>query len=116
MCGIAGILHKDPTRGVDREMLRRMTRIIAHRGPDGEGYYENGNIGLGHRRLAIIDLATGNQPMYSRDGDVVLIFNGEIYNYVELKDELNSLGHEFSTTSDTEVIIAAYKQWGFNCQ
>jgi asparagine synthase (glutamine-hydrolysing) len=93
-----------------------MTRAVSHRGPDGEGYYEQGNIGLGHRRLAIIDLSTGNQPMYSRDGNVVVVFNGEIYNYVELKSELMSLGHEFVTTSDTEVIIAAYEQWGLDCQ
>src|ERR1051325_3766424 len=116
MCGITGILHHDRSRRVDPDALRRMARALSHRGPDGEGYYENGNIGLGHRRLAIIDLGTGDQPMYSREGDVVLVFNGEIYNYVELKDELSSLGHEFVTTSDTEIIIAAYKQWGFECQ
>jgi asparagine synthase (glutamine-hydrolysing) len=116
MCGIAGILHQDHNRRVDRDTLRRMTRALSHRGPDGEGYYEDGNIGLGHRRLAIIDLATGSQPMYSRDRDVVVVFNGEIYNYVELREELIQLGHEFVTTSDTEVIIAAYKQWGFDCQ
>ena len=116
MCGIAGILHFDSARRVDGEALRRMTRVLAHRGPDGEGYYENGNVGLGHRRLAIIDLATGDQPMYSRDGEVVVVFNGEIYNYVELRNELRNLGHEFVTTSDTEVLIAAYKQWGVDCQ
>ena len=116
MCGITGIFHQDRARRVDGDTLRRMTRVIAHRGPDGEGFYEDGNVGLGHRRLAIIDLATGKQPMYSSDGDVVLVFNGEIYNYVELKDELSNLGHEFATTSDTEVIIAGYKQWGLDCQ
>jgi len=116
MCGIAGILHQDQTRRVDRDALRRMTRALSHRGPDGEGYHEDGNIGLGHRRLAIIDLATGSQPMYSRDGDVVVVFNGEIYNYVELRKDLSRLGYDFVTTSDTEVIIAAYKQWGFDCQ
>lgn len=116
MCGIAGILHQDPTRRVDRDTLRRMTGALSHRGPDGEGYYENGNIGLGHRRLAIIDLATGRQPMCSTDGNVVLVFNGEIYNYLELRAELRNLGHDFVTASDTEVIIAAYNQWGFDCQ
>jgi asparagine synthase (glutamine-hydrolysing) len=116
MCGIAGILHQDPSRRVDRDSLRRMTRAVSHRGPDGEGYYEDGNVGLGHRRLAIIDLTTGNQPMYSRDRDVVVVFNGEIYNYVELRKELSDLGHDFVTTSDTEVIIAAYQQWGLDCQ
>jgi len=93
-----------------------MTGALSHRGPDGEGYYEKGNIGLGHRRLAIIDLATGSQPMCSADGNVVLVFNGEIYNYLELRAELRNLGHDFVTASDTEVIIAAYKQWGFDCQ
>jgi asparagine synthase (glutamine-hydrolysing) len=116
MCGIAGILHQDPTRRVDRDTLRRITGALSHRGPDGEGFYEDGNIGLGHRRLAIIDLATGSQPMRSADGNVVLVFNGEIYNYLELRGELRSLGHNFVTTSDTEVIIAAYQQWGFDCQ
>jgi asparagine synthase (glutamine-hydrolysing) len=116
MCGIAGILHQDPTQRVDRDILRRMTRALSHRGPDGEGYYEDGNIGLGHRRLAIIDLATGSQPMYSADQSLALVFNGEIYNYLELREELKNLGHEFATASDTEVIIAAYKQWGFDCQ
>jgi asparagine synthase (glutamine-hydrolysing) len=116
MCGIAGIMHQDPTRRVDGDTLRRMTRALSHRGPDGEGYHEDRSIGLGHRRLAIIDLATGSQPMYSREEDVVVVFNGEIYNYVELKEELSSLGHEFLTTSDTEVIIAGYKQWGLDCQ
>jgi asparagine synthase (glutamine-hydrolysing) len=116
MCGIAGILHQDPTRRVDRDTLRLMTRALSHRGPDGEGYFEDGNIGLGHRRLAIIDLATGSQPMCSADGNFVLVFNGEIYNYLELKAELRNLGHDFVTSSDTEVIIAAYKQWGCECQ
>ena len=110
------MLHQDSTRRVDRDMLRRMTDAVSHRGPDGDGYYAVGNVGLGHRRLAIIDLSTGDQPMFSADRDLVLVFNGEIYNYVELKAELKSLGHHFVTTSDTEVVIAAYKQWGFDCQ
>jgi asparagine synthase (glutamine-hydrolysing) len=116
MCGIAGILHQDPTRRVNSETLRRMTSALAHRGPDGDGYYANGNIGLGHRRLAIIDLATGGQPMCSADGNIALVFNGEIYNYLELREELRNLGHNFVTVSDTEVVIAAYEQWGFDCQ
>src|SRR5436309_589218 len=116
MCGIAGILHQDQARPVDHDALRRMTRALSHRGPDGEGYYVKGNIGLGHRRLAIIDLTTGDQPMYSPDGRVAVVFNGEIYNYLELRQELKNLGHEFVTTSDTEVIIAAYQQWGVDCQ
>ena len=116
MCGIAGILYQDRTRRVDHDTLRRMTDALAHRGPDGEGYYQDGNIGLGHRRLAIIDLQAGSQPMCSANRDVVIVFNGEIYNYLELREELRNLGHEFVTSSDTEVIIAAYKQWGFDCQ
>src|SRR5438128_731553 len=116
MCGIAGIFHQDRTRRVDRDTLRLMTRVLSHRGPDGEGYYEDRDIGLGHRRLAIIDLSTGTQPMYSADGNVVLVFNGEIYNYLELRDELRNLGQNFVTSSDTEVIIAAYEQWGVDCQ
>lgn len=116
MCGIAGILHQDRNRAVDHDTLRRMTRVLSHRGPDGEGYYEDGNVGLGHRRLAIIDLAAGSQPMFSADRDVALVFNGEIYNYLELREELKGLGHNFVTSSDTEVILSAYKQWGFECQ
>lgn len=116
MCGIAGILYQDRARRVDRDTLRRITDALSHRGPDGEGYYQDGNVGLGHRRLAIIDLQAGSQPMYSADGDVVLVFNGEIYNYLELRAQLKSHGHDFATSSDTEVIIAAYKQWGFDCQ
>src|SRR5689334_6307406 len=98
MCGIAGFFHQDRSRRVDGEVLRRMTRAVAHRGPDGEGYHEEGSVGLGHRRLAIIDLTTGQQPMYSADGSIALIFNGEIYNYLELRNELQQLGHRFVTT------------------
>ena len=116
MCGIAGIVHFESDRGVEPETLRRMTRVLAHRGPDGEGLYVAGNVGLGHRRLAIIDLSTGNQPMLSKDQSLALVFNGEIYNYLELKEELKCLGHRFSTTSDTEVILCAYEEWGFECQ
>src|SRR2546423_15434585 len=105
MCGIAGILHFDSGRKINRAVLEKMTNILSHRGPDGEGFYVDGNVGLGHRRLAIIDLSTGAQPMLSRDGKLALVFNGEIYNYVELKEELKALGHEFQTSSDTEVIL-----------
>jgi asparagine synthase (glutamine-hydrolysing) len=114
MCGIAGILHFDDRRPIDCSMLHRMTEVLAHRGPDGEGCYANGQVGFGHRRLAIIDLSTGAQPMVS--GDLVIVFNGEIYNYIELKRELTSLGHSFATSSDTEVILRAYDEWGIDCQ
>src|SRR5689334_20315846 len=109
MCGIAGILHFDPQRKVDSTMLERMTNVLSHRGPDGCGFYAGKNIGLGHRRLAIIDLSTGAQPMISEDEQLVLVFNGEIYNYVELREELKTLGYQFRTSSDTEVILRSYE-------
>ena len=102
-------------RPVDRAVLRAMTDAIRHRGPDGEGYYHGPGIALGHRRLAIIDLTTGDQPMFNADGTVALVFNGEIYNFRELKQELISRNHRFRTTSDTEVIIQAWEEWGETC-
>lgn len=116
MCGISGYLHFEKERLVDAEVLKRMTDKIAHRGPDGDGFYYKNNLALGHRRLAIIDLNTGEQPMYSIDGKIVIVFNGEIYNYLELKRELTELGNTFVTESDTEVIINAYRNWGIDCQ
>lgn len=116
MCGIAGLLHLDDQRKVDDIRLKRMSDIIEHRGPDGEGFYINNNVGLAHRRLSIIDLSTGNQPMYNDSREIVVVFNGEIYNYIEVQQELEMLGHHFKTTSDTEVIIRAYEQWGISCQ
>lgn len=116
MCGIAGIFHFDPSRTVDETLLQRMTDAVAHRGPDGEGFFIKENIGLGHRRLSIIDLETGHQPMFNKDRTVAVIFNGEIYNYLELREDLKTLGHSFITHSDTEVIIHAYEQWGIECQ
>jgi len=114
VCGIAGILHlADGIAAPDA--VAAMTRTLAHRGPDGQGIYANGPIALGHRRLAIIDLDTGQQPMSSSDGTLVLSFNGEIYNYVELKRELERAGRTFRTSSDTEVLIAAYEAWGLDC-
>jgi asparagine synthase (glutamine-hydrolysing) len=89
-----------------------MTRTLAHRGPDDEGYFDGPRAWLGHRRLSIIDLSTGHQPLFSADGSVVVVFNGEIYNYLELRAELLALGHTFLTQSDTEVLTAAYRQWG----
>lgn len=114
MCGIAGFLRCDgATPGP--ELLRAMTTAIAHRGPDGDGFFSEGPVGLGHRRLAIIDLVTGDQPMSSDDGSIVLIFNGEIYNFRELRRELEARGAAFRTTSDTEVILRAYEAWGVDC-
>ena len=116
MCGIAGFFHFDSDRIADQNSLKKMTDIISHRGPDGEGFYVERNIALGHRRLSIIDISGGDQPMKSQNGNLILTFNGEIYNYIELKNELIGLGHKFYSSSDTEVIIKAYEQWGYDCQ
>ncbi len=100
----------------DRAALEAMTRAVAHRGPDGEGVEVVGPVGFGHRRLAIIDLSdAGRQPMSAEDGRLRIVFNGEIYNYVELRDELTGLGERFRTATDTEVILAAYRRWGTRC-
>lgn len=112
MCGITGFLHFDQQRQADKTLLKRMTNTLVHRGPDGEGYFIENNIGLGHRRLSIIDLSTGDQPMSSSDGKLTIVFNGEIYNYIELKDELRGKGFSFHTNSDTEVLLHAYRCWG----
>lgn len=116
MCGIAGYINFDELQFANINLLKKMTDCIAYRGPDGEGFYVKGNLALGHRRLSIIDHKTGNQPMLSDDGKKVIIFNGEIYNYIELREELIHLGHKFNTNSDTEVIIKSYEQWGYDCQ
>jgi asparagine synthase (glutamine-hydrolysing) len=116
MCGITGFLHFDKERIAASEVIKQMADVIAHRGPDDEGFYVKQNIALGHRRLAIIDLCSGQQPMYSDDRKIALVFNGEIYNYVELREELKLLGNTFHTTSDTEVVINAYRTWGVDCQ
>jgi len=147
MCGISGIYNPSVQVAVDLGVLRRMTALIAHRGPDDEGYClvntarsafshysgkdsspavsdqyphlpsrKHANLAMGFRRLAIIDLSnTGHQPMVSADGSCVIVYNGEIYNYLELRDELRLLGHSFGGASDTEVILAAWQQWGQLC-
>ncbi len=115
MCGIAGFIHFDLNQPACTETVQRMTDIIAHRGPDDKGAYVDSNIALGHRRLAIIDLNSGHQPMANSDASLVIVFNGEIYNYVELREELRKKKHHFSTDSDTEVILAAYQEWGTDC-
>ena len=111
MCGIAGIWHGG-RRATDGDALRRMTRALTHRGPDEEGYHREPGIGLGHRRLSIIDLATGQQPLCNEDGTVWVAFNGEIFNYLELRAELVKRGHVFRTTSDTEVLVHLYEDKG----
>jgi len=112
MCGICGYLARDRARPVDRVLLERMNATLRHRGPDDAGYYVEGNVGLAMRRLAIIDVATGQQPIANEAGDVIVVFNGEIYNFRELRAELEKFGHCFKTHSDTEVIVHAYEQWG----
>ena len=113
MCGIAGILRFDGL--LPSGVVEAMTRRLAHRGPDGEGVYERGPVGLGHRRLSIIDPAGGQQPLFNEDGNVAVTFNGEIYNYRELTRVLKEAGHTFRTKSDTEVIVHAWEQWGKTC-
>ena len=115
MCGIAGQLFLDGAQAVDLSFIRRMTDTIAHRGPDGEGQHVRGPIGLGHRRLSIIDLNTGAQPMCNEDGTVWIVFNGEVYNYLDLRTELATLGHDFKSTTDTEVIVHLYEELGEDC-
>src|SRR4051812_1511536 len=105
MCGIAGQMNLQSADAVDPETIRRMARSIAHRGPDDEGYLSVGAVGLGFRRLSIIDLAGGHQPMSDVDEAVSVVFNGEIYNFKELRAELEQRGHSFRTRSDTEVIV-----------
>lgn len=115
MCGIVGIFNRDD-EPVSPVTLSGMTRSLAHRGPDDEGVYTDGSIGLGHRRLSIIDLSSaGHQPMASAGGEIVLTYNGEVYNFQELRAELESLGHRFRSRTDTETVLYAYREWGDEC-
>src|SRR5580700_1571809 len=112
MCGICGQFNFGNAEPVERRNIAAMTRTLTHRGPDDEGYYVSGPIGLGFRRLSIIDLVSGHQPMSDGEESVWVVFNGEIYNFLELRRELEGYGHTFRTKSDTEVIVHGYKQWG----
>ena len=114
MCGIVGIVRNDG-KPVDEQLLARMNDAIRHRGPDEDGFYVNGSVGLAMRRLAIIDLKSGQQPIHNRDRSAWIVFNGEIYNYLELREKLEKLGHTFYTNSDTEAIVHAYDQYGVDC-
>jgi len=114
MCGIAGILNLDGKPFTDEARLHRMGDSIVHRGPDGHGYFIGGPVGLAHRRLSIIDLSSGAQPMFNEDSSIVVVFNGEIYNHLELRSVLESRGHTFRTHSDTEVILHAYEEYGLS--
>jgi asparagine synthase (glutamine-hydrolysing) len=115
MCGITGIFDTRGKREIDRAVLHRMNETQFHRGPDEGGLHIEAGVGLGHRRLSIIDLSTGQQPLYNEDQSVCVVFNGEIYNYQELIPELQALGHVFHTRSDTEVIVHAWEAWGEDC-
>jgi asparagine synthase (glutamine-hydrolysing) len=112
MCGIAGVLYADPNRSVDRVVLQAMGERIAHRGPDAEGFWSEPGIGLVHRRLSIIDLAAGDQPIANEEGSVWVVFNGEIYNFKELRTQLQAKGHHFRTKTDTEVLVHLYEEEG----
>lgn len=112
MCGILGIYYFDGERQIDKSLLKKMADTLIHRGPDDEGFYTSSGIGLGHRRLSIIDLESGKQPMANEDGSVQVVFNGEIYNFLELKPQLEAKGHVFRTRSDTETLIHGYEEWG----
>ena len=115
MCGIAGVLAAPSTRPLDADVVRAMTDALAHRGPDDAGLHCTDRVGLGHRRLSIIDLGGGHQPLYNEDGTVAVVFNGEIYNFRALRRRLQEMGHAFATHSDTEVIVHAWEQWGTAC-
>ncbi len=116
MCGIAGLFHPDIPKPVDPARIAAMTEILAHRGPDGSGIWTAPGIGLGHRRLAVIDLSeAGAQPMLTPDRKLAISFNGDIYNFREIRQDLAAKGHRFRTESDTEVILAAWRQWGPDC-
>ena len=115
MCGIAGILNFNQQL-VSQDKIVAMTNIIAHRGPDGDGHYLDGAVGLGHRRLAIIDLSSaGHQPMNTQDRRYFITYNGEIYNFKQLRIELEALGYIFHSNTDTEVVLNSYAEWGERC-
>src|SRR5439155_16956299 len=115
MCGICGIVNFKASEPVDRSLVERMNLAQAHRGPDDDGYFIDNNVGLGHRRLSIIDVSGGKQPIFNEDGSIVVVFNGEIYNFAELTTNLIAHGHQFKTRSDTETIVHAYEQYGDEC-
>src|ERR1017187_9879860 len=115
MCGICGIVMSDSRRPVRRQTLARMTDVMCHRGPDSEGLYASQGVGLGVRRLSIIDIATGDQPIFNEDQTLLVVCNGEIYNFVELRRELMAAGHRFRTGSDVETIVHLYEEHGPDC-
>src|ERR1051325_4833238 len=114
MCGIVGYVNLDG-RAADRPLLERMNEAIHHRGPDEDGYYLGGPVGLAMRRLAIIDLKGGQQPIFNEDRTACIVYNGEVYNYREVKRELERKGRRFHTDCDTEVVLQAYEEYGADC-
>jgi asparagine synthase (glutamine-hydrolysing) len=119
MCGITGVLQFASNANADVRVepgvVRRMCDVIAHRGPDDDGIYTSGPVGLGMRRLSIVDLTSGHQPLSNEDGTVWIVFNGEIYNHAELRPQLESRGHAYRTHSDTETIVHLYEEYGREC-
>ena len=111
MCGFIGFVDSI-NKKEKKEIIKKMADLIKHRGPDGEGYFVDNNIALGHRRLSIVDLKNGSQPMYNEDKTIAIIFNGEIYNHLKLKEELEKSDHQFQSNCDTEVLIHGYEEWG----
>ena len=115
MCGICGQVNADPQQPVRPELHEHMNGAMIHRGPDSDGFYLQGNVGLGMRRLAIIDLVGGDKPISNEDGTVWIVFNGEIYNHQQLRSQLTAKGHQFRTSSDTEAIVHLYEDYGSEC-
>src|SRR3990172_8410785 len=112
MCGICGIVSPEP---ITEGLLRSMCKVLTHRGPDDEGIYLGKGIGVGHRRLSIIDLESGRQPIHNEDKSIRLVFNGEVYNFRELREDLEKSGHRFYTRTDTEVVVHLYEKYGADC-
>ena len=115
MCGICGIFYNDRSRRVERETLAEMNRQIVHRGPDDDGFFVEGNVGLAMRRLSIIDIKTGHQPISNESNDIWIVYNGELYNHQELRKDLEARGHRYRTHSDTETIVHLYEEYGHDC-
>jgi asparagine synthase (glutamine-hydrolysing) len=114
MCGICGIFHTDRMRRADRTVLAEMNRRIVHRGPDDDGFFVEANVGLAMRRLSIIDIKTGHQPIANEDESIWIVYNGELYNHQELRKDLEARGHRYRTRSDTETIVHLYEEHGRN--
>ena len=115
MCGIAGVVESNKNARVEESSLRRMCAAMAHRGPDDEGVYTQGRVGLAMRRLSIIDVAAGHQPISNEDGTIWIVFNGEIYNHAILRQQLIARGHRYNTHCDTETIVHLYEEYGRDC-